>query len=225
MILFLWAIENFKYLRDKKMLSIYASNLRPQPEVDAIVSATASFPERNIKKWQKIPLYGSDYVHVLHSGEIELRRTSDDLSMFTIRKQLILGISAMFYDSEHTYAIARTNAVICSIKKEDFIQLITEKNLWPQLTKVLSWYICAMGKRDDILIARSAYSVVREFLLEIHELMANHNRDINIYDYIQEYTNLARSTIIKILSDLKKGHYIVVEKGKLVSLNSLPERY
>ncbi|VTP65881.1 putative DNA-binding transcriptional regulator [Leclercia adecarboxylata] len=37
--------------------------------------------------------------------------------------------------------------------------------------------------------------------------------------------NLARSTIIKILSDLKKGQYIVVEKGKLINISSLPERY
>ncbi|MEX0578396.1 helix-turn-helix domain-containing protein, partial [Enterobacter cloacae subsp. cloacae] len=29
----------------------------------------------------------------------------------------------------------------------------------------------------------------------------------------------------KILSDLKKGQYIVVEKGRLISLTSLPEKY
>jgi len=75
------------------------------------------------------------------------------------------------------------------------------------------------------LVARSAYSVVREFLLEINDLILYQNRDINVYDYIQEYTNLARSTIIKILSDLKKGKYIVVEKGKLINISSLPERY
>lgn len=75
------------------------------------------------------------------------------------------------------------------------------------------------------MVARSAYSVVREFLIEINELIVDHQRDINIYDYIQEYTNLARSTIIKILSDLKKGQYIVVEKGRLISLTSLPEKY
>jgi CRP-like cAMP-binding protein len=66
---------------------------------------------------------------------------------------------------------------------------------------------------------------VREFLIEINELIVQHQRDINIYDYIQEYTNLARSTIIKILSDLKKGQYIVVEKGRLLSLSALPEKY
>ena len=67
--------------------------------------------------------------------------------------------------------------------------------------------------------------MVREFLYEINELIVHQQRDINIYDYIQEYTNLARSTIIKILSDLKKGQYIVVEKGRLLNLTTLPEKY
>ena len=40
---------------------------------------------------------------------------------------------------------------------------MTEKGLWPELTKVLAWYICLLSKRDDVLVARSAYSVVREF--------------------------------------------------------------
>ncbi|CDL35783.1 FIG00510151: hypothetical protein [Enterobacter hormaechei] len=82
-----------------------------------------------------------------------------------------------------------------------------------------------MSKRDDVLVARSAYSVVREFLYEINDLTVHQQRDINVYDYIQEYTNLARSTIIKILSDLKKGQYIVVEKGRLLNLTALPEKY
>ncbi|MBU5540769.1 helix-turn-helix domain-containing protein, partial [Pluralibacter sp. S10_ASV_43] len=65
----------------------------------------------------------------------------------------------------------------------------------------------------------------REFLYEINDLIVQQQRDINVYDYIQEYTNLARSTIIKILSDLKKGQYIVVEKGRLLNLTALPEKY
>ncbi|EIM37038.1 hypothetical protein PGS1_06945 [Enterobacter cloacae subsp. cloacae GS1] len=55
---------------------------------------------------------------------------------------------------------------------------MTEKNLWPDLTKVLSWYICVMSKRDDVLVARSAYSVVREFLYEINDLTVHQQRDI-----------------------------------------------
>lgn len=206
------------------MLSIYGKKLRPQYEMERIISATAGVEEKTLKKWQKISTTDSGYIHVIVSGEVEFRRESDELCMFTVTGQCLFGLSSMYYNATHMYGLVRTNTVVRSIK-EVFAQLMTEKNLWPDLTKVLSWYICVMSKRDDVLVARSAYSVVREFLYEINDLTVHQQRDINVYDYIQEYTNLARSTIIKILSDLKKGQYIVVEKGRLLNLTALPEKY
>lgn len=126
----------------------------------------------------------------------------------------------------HPYVRPCSDEYGCSLDQERGLRPADDrKNLWPELTKVLSWYICMLSKRDDVLVARSAYSVVREFLYEINDLIVQQQRDINVYDYIQEYTNLARSTIIKILSDLKKGQYIVVEKGRLLNLTALPEKY
>lgn len=118
-----------------------------------------------------------------------------------------------FYNSAHMQGVVRSNTVVRTIHKDDFQRLITQHGLWPDLTKVLAWYICLLSKRDDVLAARSAYSVVREFLIEINDLIVQQQRDINIYDYIQEYTNLARSTIIKILSDLKKVNILWWKKG------------
>ncbi|MBE4966708.1 MULTISPECIES: helix-turn-helix domain-containing protein [Enterobacter] len=207
------------------MLSIYAKKLRPQAEMEKIIAATSGVEEKTLKKWQKLSTADSEYIHIIVSGEVEFRRESDELCMFTVTGYCIFGLSSMYYQSAHMYGLVRANTVVRSIKKEDFARLMTEKNLWPELTKVLSWYICMLSKRDDVLVARSAYSVVREFLYEINDLIVQHQRDINVYDYIQEYTNLARSTIIKILSDLKKGQYIVVEKGRLLNLTSLPEKY
>ncbi|MEE9953714.1 cAMP-binding protein [Enterobacter cloacae] len=207
------------------MLSIYAKKLRPQPEMEKIIAATSGVEEKTLKKWQKLSTADSEYIHIIVSGEVEFRRESDELCMFTVTGYCIFGLSSMYYQSAHMYGLVRANTVVRSVKKEDFARLMTEKNLWPELTKVLSWYICMLSKRDDVLVARSAYSVVREFLYEINDLIVQHQRDINVYDYIQEYTNLARSTIIKILSDLKKGQYIVVEKGRLLNLTSLPEKY
>lgn len=207
------------------MLSIYGKKLRPHDEMETIISATSGYDEKTLKKWKKISTTDSEYIHVIVSGEVEFRRVSDELCVFTLQGQCIFGLSAIFYHSSHMYGLVRGNTVVRSIKKDDFMRLMTEKNLWPELTKVLSWYICLLSKRDDVLVARSAYSVVREFLLEINELIVHHQRDINVYDYIQEYTNLARSTIIKILSDLKKGQYISVEKGRLIHMAELPEKY
>ncbi|QMI04708.1 helix-turn-helix domain-containing protein [Citrobacter sp. RHB25-C09] len=207
------------------MLSIYCNKTRPQEDMDKIILATSLYEEKTLKKWQKITTDDSDYIHIIVSGQVEFRRTSDELCMFTLQGQCIFGLSAIFYCSSHMYGLARSNTVVRSIRREEFIRLMNEKALWPELTKVLSWYICLLSKRDDVLVARNAYSVIREFLIEIHTLITEHNRDINVYDYIQEYTNFARSTIIKILSDLKKGNYIVIEKGRLVTMNTLPEKY
>lgn len=201
------------------MLSIYGRKLRPHHEMENIISATEGYEEKTLKKWQKITTVDNEFIHVIVSGEVEFRRESDELCMFTLQGQCVFGLSSIFYHSSHMYGLVRSNTVVRSIPKDAFSQLMTEKGLWPELTKVLAWYICMLSKRDDVLVARSAYSVVREFLLEINELIVHHQRDI------QEYTNLARSTIIKILSDLKKGQYIVVEKGRLLNITNLPEKY
>ncbi|AUU84733.1 helix-turn-helix domain-containing protein [Leclercia adecarboxylata] len=207
------------------MLNVYCKNNRPKKAIDALVAATADYPEKTLKKWQKIITADSQYVHVMVSGEIEIRRNSDELSMFTMRQAGFLGISAIYNTASRMYGLVRDTTIIRTIRRDEFERLISEKNLWPEFSQYLIWYIDILSKRDDILVARSAYSIVREFLLEINDLIVHQNRDINVYDYIQEYTSLARSTIIKILSDLKKGHYIVVEKGKLINITSLPERY
>lgn len=207
------------------MLSIYGKKTRPHTEMGCIISATEGYEERKLKKWQKITTDDPDYIHIIISGQVEFRRVSDELCMFTLQGQCIFGLSAMFYQSPHMYGLARSNTVVRSIRKEAFFQLLTENNLWPELTKVLSWYICLLSKRDGMLVARNAYSVIREFLIEINALITHHDYDINVYDYIQEYTNFARSTIIKILSDLKKGNYIVIEKGRLITMKALPEKY
>lgn len=207
------------------MLSIYGKKTRPQDEMERIISVTSGYEEKTLKKWQKITTDDTDYIHVIISGQVEFRRNSDELCMFTLQGQCVFGLSAIFHHSSHMYGLARSNTVVRSIQREEFTRLISEHGLWPELTKMLSWYICLLSKRDDVLVARNAYSVIREFLIEINTLITEYNRDINVYDYIQEYTNFARSTIIKILSDLKKGDYIVIEKGRLVTMKALPEKY
>lgn len=207
------------------MLSIYSKKNRPQEELDAIIAATEGYEEKTLRKWQRLSTENSEVIHVIVSGEVEFRRESDDLCMFTLQNKCLFGLSSIYYSATHMYGLVRTNTVIRTLKKEDFVRLMSEKNLWEALSKVLSWYVCLLSKRDEVLVARNAYSIVREFLLEINELMVHHQRDINVYEYIQEYTSLARSTIIKILADLKKGNYIRVDKGRLLYLSALPEKY
>ncbi|WP_330983524.1 MULTISPECIES: helix-turn-helix domain-containing protein [Enterobacterales] len=207
------------------MLKIYGNTTRPVEELNTIISATSGCEEKTLKKWQRISTEDSGYIYVIVSGEVEFRRESDELCVFTLTEKCLFGFSSAYCNSQHMYGLVRADTVVRRIKKDEFSTLMHEHGLWEELMKVLSWYISLLSKRDDVLIARSAYSIVREFLLEIDQLIVQYQRNVNIYDYIQEYTNLARSTIIKILADLKKGGYIVVEKGRLLNITSLPEKY
>lgn len=207
------------------MLSIYGQKLRPKDEVDSLIALTDHYETRTIRKWQKIARTDNDSITIFLSGAYEARRSSDDLCMFSLNERIIFGLPGMFYDAAHVYCVARSDCQIRVVPKDEFLALISANDRWQDMTKILAWYLCLLNKRDDLLIARNAYTVVREFLVEINDIFHQHNREVNIYDYIQEYSNLARSTIVKILSELKKGNYIEVNKGKLLKIYSLPERF
>lgn len=207
------------------MLITYRHNMKPTEEINALLALTADFPTTTLKKWHKMNPATSEDIYIVLRGEIEFRRLSDDLCLFTAEQNYIFGLSSLYYPTHYSYGIARSEVLVRKISKTAFIQLLNDTNSWPVITRILAWYLHLYNMRDEMLVARSAYAVIREFLLEINQLMIEHKLDINIYDYIQQYTSLARSTIVKILSDLKKGDYIEVKNGKLINLNSLPTRY
>lgn len=99
------------------MLSIYGKKLRPQNEVNAIISATSGFEEKTLKKWQKISTSDSQYIHIIVSGDVEFRRESDELCMFTAQGPCIFGLCSMFYSATHMYGLIRSNTVVRSKKK------------------------------------------------------------------------------------------------------------
>ncbi len=66
------------------MLSIYSKNSRPKDELDAIIAVTEGFEERTLRKWQRISTESNEDIHFIISGEVEFRRESDELCMFTL---------------------------------------------------------------------------------------------------------------------------------------------
>ena len=111
------------------MLSIYGRKLRPYHEIEKIISATEGFEEKSLKKWQKISTVENEFIHIIVSGEVEFRRESDELCLFTLQGQCIFGLSSIIYHSSHMYGLVRSNTVVRSIPKDAFSQLMTEKGL------------------------------------------------------------------------------------------------
>ncbi len=48
---------------------------------------------------------------------------------------------------------------------------------------------------------------------------------IGVINYIQTHTHISRSVIAEMLSALRKGNYIEMQKGKLIAVHKLPLNY
>lgn len=76
------------------------------------------------------------------------------------------------------------------------------------------------------MVQQRTYSVIRNHLEEMNLLPQETRLRVSILDYIQERTHLSRSSVLNVVSALKKGGYIDFERGGyLTSINKLPEGF
>ena len=52
-----------------------------------------------------------------------------------------------------------------------------------------------------------------------------YRNNITAENYIRDKTNLSRSGIMRILSELKEGGYIEINRGILIKVHQLPEKF
>ncbi|NLS54159.1 helix-turn-helix domain-containing protein [Hafnia alvei] len=105
------------------------------------------------------------------------------------------------------------------------LQALTNLCLWREVSIVLAWFIRLLSIRDEQLVGVTAYAMVRDKLLELWMESEESRMNISVYHFIQQRTLLGRSTILNILSALRKGKYIDMEKGKLIFIRQLPKHY
>lgn len=128
-------------------------------------------------------------------------------------------------------AIAQHEAIapcmVDSINVDDFIKIIEEKQLWPDVINVMVTFINSLAARTATSGLQSAYEIIRSYLIYMDSETACAIKErYTVVKYMQTFSRLSRSIILKILSELKAGGFIKMEKGKLVRINrNLPDRF
>lgn len=128
-------------------------------------------------------------------------------------------------------AIAQHEAIapcmVDSINIDDFIKIIEEKQLWPDVINVMVTIINALAARTATSGLQSAYEIIRSYLIYMDSETAQVLKErYTVVKYMQTFSRLSRSIILKILSELKAGGFIEMEKGKLIRINrNLPDRF
>nr|WP_318382442.1 helix-turn-helix domain-containing protein [uncultured Enterobacter sp.] len=105
------------------------------------------------------------------------------------------------------------------------LMLLERHQLWREAFYWMTWQNRLLDARDVQLVGTTSYNQIRSTLLSMAQWDAALRARIGVMSYIQRRTHISRSVIAEVLSALRQGDYIRMQKGKLVSINRLPSEY
>lgn len=165
-------------------------------------------------------------LYLFLEGELSILRASDGLLIVTVYEPHLFGIAEMIQPVRGHLLRAETESTILRVDARTAMQTFREQGVWEDVASVLSYHTAYLFYRDALVVQQRTYSVIRNHLHEMILLPEEMRMRISILEYIQERTHLSRSSVLNVLSALKRGGYIAFQRGGyLTELNSLPERF
>ncbi|WP_320727303.1 helix-turn-helix domain-containing protein [Enterobacter sp. 118C5] len=162
---------------------------------------------------------------ILHDGIAAAYRNSDQLLLKYFKAPMILGVNELVDINADTFVKAYTTIHYEIMPSKNVLEVINHESLWKDISYVYMYGIKQLLHAHKTSAGLSTYELIRLNLMALMSEDEDLRSQINVSDYIQEKTRISRSRVMKILSDLRNGGYIEVNRGILITINKLPERY
>ncbi|MCS2153785.1 helix-turn-helix domain-containing protein [Scandinavium goeteborgense] len=169
---------------------------------------------------------GEQQVLVLLEGVLSIIRNSDQLLYAVVPGPTFIGVLASDYRKHINSFYAMKGSVVMMLPRDTVIELITKHGLVRELLDYYRYINDYQNYLADLMISRSTYEIVCGLLNELALLPPESRKTISVSNYIVNRTHLARSGIMKMLSDLRLGGYIDIQNGKLKEIKkTFPAKY
>lgn len=168
------------------------------------------------------------YCYLVRSGLCSLYHSDHQVLIGTLNKRGVIGAISLGGNAIAGVGVflqAETACEIATIPVSQLQILIEQHNLWDLLSRHMLRRINRFFTMNIHLTAPSAYEMVRFQLIELMHEPTEFREKISASLYIQQKTRLSRSSIMKILSQLKQGKYVTLENGILKAIGNLPLKY
>lgn len=183
--------------------------------------------------FKKVPAYqrfylsadGVNMCYIIRSGSIMARRDTDEIVIFSMPVPNIIGVANLLPPSAGIFLETRSEVEIATLTTERAQQLVSETNAWEALSGHLAKVTANLFTHNVIMTAPTAYEVLRFQLISLMQEEESIRETTSIVQYVLQRTRLSRSSVMKILAQLKQGGYIETEEGYLKKLHHLPAKY
>lgn len=167
-----------------------------------------------------------DITIVLSEGAISVSRGPENILFGLTQSPAIFGLAAAIIRVNQDYTLMTETA--CRgyyLPAQDTLNCLSRYQLWREALFWMTWQHRMLEYRDAQLVGTTNYQQIRSTLLAMEKWNDNLRARVGVMKFIQRKTNISRSVIAEVLSALRQGNYIRMEKGKLVSITRLPLDY
>lgn len=169
--------------------------------------------------------YAESMSFVLHKGTVGVYRSRDQLLVKHLSAPMIVGMNSLMNTNADFFYQASGEIQFEIIATSEVLETIAQKNLWQDASYTFMYAIKKLLEAHRSSVGLSTYELIRTNLIALMAEKEELRLAVNASDYIQEKTHLSRSRVMKILSVLRLGDHIVMERGILIRINRLPEQY
>lgn len=164
--------------------------------------------------------------YFVRQGLTSLHRQPDDILIEIFDAPTLRGIIPVpeATQSQHTLQVIRS-AEIAVLNKTRFYSLLTEHNLWEPFARHLQLVASTAAEALVNLVSPTVYQQVSYQLYELMSKPQALRESITAESFIRSKTRFSRTSIMNVLSALKKGGYITIEDGHLMAIKSIPAHY
>lgn len=165
-------------------------------------------------------------IWLISRGVFTVIRQPDGIWLGTASAPFIIGMSGLFSQDDGNFSLMAQNSCQgISIEQEPFLQCIAQNMLWQDIAHIQAWLLELLLFRDRWASSGDAYQMVRRQLLNLMKLPFDIRMTTPVESYVRNHTCLSRSSVFRILSQLRKGKFILIKRGKLINVARLPEKY
>ncbi|HBV4841644.1 TPA: helix-turn-helix domain-containing protein [Klebsiella aerogenes] len=219
---------NTKMQLDRVVDKPLLSSLKPVSDIKTLINVMQSGAEKRILMKGEVLRYCHEDTRLcflLLQGSVALHRRGDGIIMNSESAPFILGVSNQLSADENLYVRALETSEIASVPLDRFNRLVAENNTWEPLARLLIYTASRVYEHCTLIAQMSAYDIIRFQLIELMQESEAIRGQTTAAAYIKSRTYLSRSGIMRILSELRAGGYITMERGVLAEIHHLPLKY
>lgn len=204
------------------------SSLKPVEHIQALHSSfSTTYKQLKAKQGQRFTFVHNEkkMCFMLLEGKCDIKRYGDALIVCAIESPSIVGLSDLIPDPSNLFVQSTSTIEYLYLPLDDVLQYVEKQNLW----KNVSYCLMYVSSRFNIYFKTnsgiSTYQLICNLLNDLSEEEFETRATVSAAKYILDRAPISRSCVMKILSSLNKGGYIVIKRGLLIRKNVLPEQY